>query len=229
MRSALVVLVAVALLLVAAPVSPAAASHRFGDAAGWLKATGQSSSSIRIWSQKGLGVDVGASIEPWNWLAGWRLFRRVGSRERADVVFLPSPTSESWTECPPSYVDPFHLCIVWISDPSVEMSRHELGHTLGFADHIPQGEYALGRHMNARVCDASQHPEFSGYHGVMSYCDWMEGYRGWFGAKDQRMLARAGYLRPDSLRRRRIDNTVAATVSTTTVSPEMTRALSTRV
>ncbi|MGH2691763.1 MAG: hypothetical protein ACRDHM_04600 [Actinomycetota bacterium] len=193
------IVVVVSILLAMIPISPASASHRFGDAAGWVKATGPARHPIRVWSQAALGVDVGASIEPWNWLAGWRLFRRVGSRRAADVAFIPSTTPDTWTQCSPTYLEPFHLCIVWVADPSVEMSRHELGHTLGFADHIQAERYAEGRHISAKVCDASEHPEYSAYHGVMSYCDWTDDFRGWFGPKDTRMLKRAGYLQADAL------------------------------
>ena len=199
-RRSAVVVVALSLLLTAMPLSRGSASHIFGGSAGWEKAS-SSRRPILVWSKKNLGVDVRGSIEPWNWLAGWQLFRQAGKRRSADVVFRRSKSPQTWTECPPSYMEPFHLCIVWVADTSIEMTRHELGHTLGFADHIPAADHAEGMHMSARVCDASDHPKFSAYHGVMSYCDWRNGFRGWFGPKDRAMLKRAGYLSVETLDR----------------------------
>jgi hypothetical protein len=190
---AIIVLVALSVLLTVVPLSHASASHLFAGAAGWSKARGSSSRSIRVWSEPSLGVNVKASIAPWNWMAGWRLFRQARSRQSADVLFLPSPTAVNWTECPPTYFEPFHLCTIWIEDPSIEMSRHELGHALGFADHIDAARYEEGKHVRARVCDRPDHAQFSSYHGVMSYCDWSDDLRGWFGPRDQKMMARAGY------------------------------------
>lgn len=200
-RGAATVAVAVAMLVTAMPLSGASASHRFGRASGWQEATGHARSPILVWSRRSTGVDLRGAVAPWNWLAGWELFRKARSRRAADVVFRPSPTGQTWTECPPAYVEPFHLCIVWIADTSVEMSRHELGHTLGFADHIPAAAYAEDRHFAAMVCDSSDHARFSRYRGVMSYCAWESGFRGWFGPKDRAMLKRAGYLSEHTLDR----------------------------
>jgi len=197
-RRASIVLLALLVLLAVVPLSSASASHIFGGTAGWEKAS-SSRRPVLVWSKRSLGVDVGGSIAPWNWLAGWRLFRQARNRRSADVVFRLSKSPQTWTECPPTYMEPFHLCIVWVADPAIEMTRHELGHTLGFADHIPADDYAEGIHVSPRVCDASGHPEFSAYHGVMSYCDWRDGYRGWFGPKDRAMLKRAGYLNAETL------------------------------
>jgi hypothetical protein len=188
----------VALMLM--PMSGASASHTFGGSAGWEKAS-SSRDPILLWTKGNLGVDLGGAAAPWNWLAGWELFRGAHDRRSADVVFRKSKSSDTWTECPPAYTEPFHLCIVWVADPSIEMIRHELGHTLGFADHIRATDYAEGRHIGAKVCDSSEHPEYSGYHGVMSYCDWMDDFRGWFGPKDRAMLKRAGYLNVETLDR----------------------------
>jgi hypothetical protein len=197
-RRAAVVLVALSVLLTGVPLSLASASHIFGGAAGWEKAS-SSRRPVLVWGKRNLGVDVRGSIAPWNWLAGWQLFRQARNRRSADVVFRLSKSPQTWTECPPSYMEPFHLCIVWVADPAIQMTRHELGHTLGFADHIPAAVHAEDTHVSAKVCDISDHPQFSAYHGVMSYCDWRDGERGWFGPKDSAMLKRAGYLNAETL------------------------------
>jgi hypothetical protein len=196
----LISLVAVGAALLTLPVTAASASHRFGEASGWVEATGDARESISVWSKKSTRIDVGDAIAPWNWLAGWELFSQTKSRGKADIVFRAAKGKHTWTECPPAYEQPFHLCIIWVEDTSLPMARHELGHTLGFADHVDASTFAEGRHFAAMVCDEPGHARFSDYNGVMSYCDYESG-RGWFGPKDRLMLERAGYLNAQTLDR----------------------------
>lgn len=98
-------------------------------------------------------------------------------------------------QCLPSYEEAYDRCIIWSASSFTPTLRHELGHALGLADHI-QVVYAGGPYVNPRLCDAPSLPEFSPYEGVMSYCAWDAGYRGWFGASDREMLADVGYAAP---------------------------------
>lgn len=186
--AALVLALAVAIGPLAASAS---AHHRFGPRAGWRKAA-EGRRSITVWAVPRLRVPVGKVIAPWNRLAGWKLLRRAALRRRADVLVRPSGTV-SWTSCSPSYTRAFRRCTVWAASTPVPTLRHELGHTLGFADHVDRARWALGIHENPRLCDAPRHRAFSRYRGAMSYCDWSR-TAVWFRAADRRMLARAGYL-----------------------------------
>lgn len=169
-------------------VSPARADHGFGIGAGWPKA--KAGRSIRVWSPRRLGVDLGAVVRPWNTMAGWKLLRPARRRGHADVLILPG--SSTWVQCSPSYTDAYEGCVVWTASSHTETLQHELGHTLGLADHIVLS-MDDGRHVNPRVCDEELDERFSPYRGVMSYCSWNSGYAGWFGEADHRMLAEAGY------------------------------------
>lgn len=177
--------------LLSLPAGPAWADHPFGQGAGWEKARTEPRSSILVWADPGLHIDLPAVIEPWNRLAGWELFDVVRSPTRADVLFRPS--AETWVQCDPSYGEAYTRCVVWSATSSTTTHRHEIGHALGFADHVEAGVYGEGGHVNPAVCDDAAHPAYSGYVGVVSYCDWTSGHA-WFGPEDRRMLAMAGYL-----------------------------------
>lgn len=58
------------------------------------------------------------------------------------------------------------------ADPDVALLIHELGHCLGFADSLTVDAYADPRHTHQgmRVCDDPDHPAYSPYAGIMSYC-----------------------------------------------------------
>ena len=169
--------------------SAASGSHLFGPEAGWDKARG-GPEAVRVWADPSLKVRIRHVIGPWNRLAGRRLFRAVPAAGRADVVFRPARTT--WVQCLPSYEESYDRCIIWSATSFTSTLRHELGHTLGLADHI-QVIFAEAPYINPRLCDAPSLPEFSLYEGVMSYCAWDDGFRGWFGATDLKMLVDAGY------------------------------------
>lgn len=171
---------------------PAAASHLFGPDSGWEKARG-GDEAIRVWAQPRLKVRIRQVIGPWNRLAGRKLFKAVAAWRRADVLFRPAETT--WVQCLPSYQVAYERCIIWSDTSFTPTLRHELGHALGLADHI-QVVYAEGPYVNPRICDQPSAPEFSPYEGVMSYCSWDDGYRGWYGAADRKMLAEGGYAYP---------------------------------
>lgn len=178
-------------LPLAMPIAPAGASHGFGQDAGWDKAQAQPRTSVRVWAQPSLGIDLGAVIRPWNRLAGWNLFRVVGVAKRADVLFRPS--NSTWVRCGPSYTEAYQRCVIWSATSSKKILRHELGHALGFADHVQAAVYARGGHVNPKVCDDPADSSYSRYSGVMSYCSWNSVHQAWFGRGDERMLTRAGY------------------------------------
>lgn len=130
-------------------------------------------------------------------MAGWQLFKQVQSETGADVVFKPD--SSTWVEAKPTYRQPYTLCIIHSSGNSTHMYRHEIGHCLGFSDHIWKSLLSDPRYNNPdlygqiKICDDPRHPQYSPYSGVMSYCDWNYEWR-WFGINDRNMMAAAGYI-----------------------------------
>lgn len=170
--------------------SPASAHHRFDQGAGWDKARTEPRQPVLVWAPAGLRIDLVKVIRPWNRLAGWKLFRITPERSRADVRFRRS--DRTWVRCSPSYTEAFRRCVVFTATSSAHVLRHEIGHTLGLADHVRASAYPEGKQVNARVCDDPDHPAYRAYRGVMSYCDW-DRETHWFGRADERMLRRAGY------------------------------------
>jgi len=121
----------------------------------------------------------------WNDAARARLF--VRGCAGAQVVTKSSDVT--WVDASGS------PCIIYVGEPwNLRVATHELGHCLGFADHVQADTYdcCAKRYIAPRVCDDPSHPAYSPYRGVMSYCDW-SGEWNWFGSDDQKMLRAAGY------------------------------------
>lgn len=157
----------------------AEAHHLFAEHSGFAKAR-EARESLRVCAPP--VIDGPSVIAPWNELAGWRLF--VISCDRPDITFVPDAVT--WTQA--TYLKPFTYCRIHYASPLVRSIQHEIGHCLGFADHVETGNGHGGRWVNPGSC--------AGYRGVMSYCDW-DG-RHWFGEDDHAMLSRAGYAAPIS-------------------------------
>lgn len=154
----------------------AEAHHLFNTSSGFAKARHQKE-SIRVCAPA--VIDGPAVIAPWNRLAGWQLFAL--SCEHPDVTYVGDRVT--WVET--TYRQSFTHCRIHYASPMTKVHQHEIGHCLGFADHVaPGGDDS--RWVNAQQC--------AGYRGVMSYCDWNG--QAWFGDDDRAMLILAGYAAP---------------------------------
>jgi hypothetical protein len=156
---------------------PAQAHHSFGNLSGFAKAR-EGRESITLCAPP--AIEGESVIAPWNELAGWGLFRL--SCEKPDIIFVSDRAT--WVQA--TYLQPFTNCRIHYASVSTRVHQHEIGHCLGFADHVPPGQLHRLGSVNAGEC--------AGYRGVMSYCDW--GGRHWFGDDDREMLVRAGYAAP---------------------------------
>lgn len=155
---------------------PAAADHLFSVASGFEQAR-NGRESLRVCAPA--DIDSEGVIAPWNGLAGWELF--VLSCDAPDITF--SPAAATWVEA--DYERPFTRCRIHYSTASTMIQRHEIGHCLGFADHVRPWEQGPDKWVGEKPC--------GDYAGVMSYCTWNEQH--WFGDDDFLMLAEAGYGR----------------------------------
>ena len=195
----------VALMVVAAlmlPV-PAQATGRFGPDAGFTFAREQKR-SIRVWQPKPWDLHLERAVRMWNNRAEWELFQIVTGRTRADVTFADPDVAAGYdagfyTVCYVGEVfdvrGPYTSCVVWMSQHDrqsmmTKLAAHELGHVLGFADHVYAVQYRDQRFLHARVCDDEEHRRYSPYAGVMSYCNWERTMSG----ADTRALGGMGYL-----------------------------------
>jgi hypothetical protein len=119
-------------------------------------------------------ADVLAAFEPWNKLFvkyhGFPIFVEYrGDPSRADIVVTARGSERTWvrTPCSPGVVSQGATHTTVFLGPrdswrNRDMLSHELGHTLGFADHGAESQHSEG-HIGFQPCDNS-------YIGVMSYC-----------------------------------------------------------
>lgn len=127
------------------------------------------------------GVDatmVRAAMAEWNRFYGGVFVETAGA---ATVTVRPSV--QTWVDMPCDK----NTSVVY-AGTDVDLSywmTHELGHTLGFADHIPAEQDPTG-YINPGRCPPD------GYEGIMSYCIPRST---WFGLDDYRMM-RATFPRP---------------------------------
>lgn len=190
MRSFLVIGIVSLLLLLGGVKLVVRGAHIFGSGSGFEKAKHEPRTSINVWKDPTLYANVPNIILPWNNLTGWSLFKIVTDQTLADVKFVKS--SSTWVKAEPNYTDPYTSCIIYSATTDTYTLRHEIGHCLGFADHVWKVYYGDPRWINPKVCDDPSHPAYSPYKGVMSYCDWSYPVR-WFGADDSKMIIDAGY------------------------------------
>ncbi len=173
-----------------------AAAHSISPEAGFDKARQGQQESIRVWKDPVTlkKFRLYDAIHPWNEMAGWDLFKIVKLERNADVKFVLTVHTEWQTECSPSPQDSYTTCTIDVTNPlSLSSGQHELGHTLGYADHVTDyniATYPAG--LNPRVCDNPHSPLYSQYKGVMSYCTIP---KDWFGRDDKNLLKKAGYIK----------------------------------
>jgi hypothetical protein len=200
-RGRAVVAVAVISLAVGAGMSAARAnvySKRSGFADAKLSAPDPR--AITVWKPSRWGIRLGAAIERWNEQAGRTLFERVHDEAAADVD-LQDGAGIGWaTACVNAdgvfdVDDAYAHCTIYAPVHGSSTSNtwsliHEMGHTLGFADHVHEAEYQsfLDAGLDPRVCDDPASPAYSPYDGIMSYCQNAPAFRG-----DAKALIRAGY------------------------------------
>lgn len=169
-------------------------SHLFNPSSGFNKARQEGRNSITIWKDQQLSVNLLLCITPWNNLAGWGLFRIVSFPSSVDVRLQSS--HRTIVLCGPSYTEPFEVCIIHTSPEhdNTHSITHELGHCLGFADHLTAAAYGQDPELvNPGVHDDPSHHAYQEYHGVMCYHCWRNPER-WFGPDDRRMLKSAKYF-----------------------------------
>lgn len=108
--------------------------------------------------------------------AGRLRFVEMGQAYEADVYIIPSTTGRTWVDMPCGRIE----SVVHVgSDVDLyAWATHELGHTLGLADYIYDGQSATG-YLNPGRCPSG------GYEGIMSYC---YPYRHTFSADDYNTL-----------------------------------------
>ena len=170
-RGTTVALVAAALFV---GIPSAAADHGYGQPQATWPITVQADGRVRA---------LRRAVAGWNRTAGRPIFRLA--REGATVTFAID--GQAWTEFLPShdrYVPGLEPCIVHLPPRAgTRTVQHELGHCLGFADHV-RAWYQPKLVTAGRVCDYSARPQ---YRGIMSYCT----YR--LTGNDRAMLRGAGY------------------------------------
>lgn len=195
-REGILKVAALALLVSVFAASPVDAHHRYDRNAGFTKArTGHR--SITVGRSPGPWRDT-AVTRPWNQLAGWRLFT-INGADKPNVVFRPDmPVDherDAWVQPIYRRNGSYRRCIIHYKPVTVARFmdlwafRHELGHCLGFADHV-MGDEIL--QPDSVQCTRPDRPRYSAYRGVMSYCVWWRRDL-WFGGEDRRMMRRAGY------------------------------------
>lgn len=142
---------------------PAAAHHQLPDLEPWPEyplTVGPAS----------LGA-VEEAADVWNRLAGRQLFTVVEAVDTETDVFV-SYTSTGVSAADPRWTDEdgrLH-CSVSLAHGGTNTLVHELGHCLGFADHLYGWQYERQKGNGPAVCDDPDHPAFSNYEGIMSYC-----------------------------------------------------------
>lgn len=134
------------------------------------------------------------ACEPWN--AIQPCFQFVDVTHEADaVVRWGEPGSRTWVDVqaakPTIYIQPAPSGIMTLQqwrDAIEGWMPHELGHLLGFADHVRANTDLTGYHnpfVEESLVNQNLHKPLSGYHGIMSYlCNRSE----WFGPDDRAAL-----------------------------------------
>ena len=192
-------------LLVAVVLASAGAAHAsvlYTRRAGFAKAklSADSPTSIAVWKPPRWTVSLNAAIRGWNHQASRRLFVRVWKKTEADVV-LADGKDVGWAAACYDSSGAFDMfrayarCTVYLpyhgDTPATTWALvHEMGHTLGFVDHVHAYEYRryVKANLDPRVCDDPSHPAYSPYNGIMSDCQATSRFAG-----DAAALVRAGY------------------------------------
>jgi hypothetical protein len=181
-----VLLAALAALLVLGSAPPAEAGDLYARHAGFAKARARPRRSVTV------QADFAASrlaplLARWNAAAGWALFVPVA--RNGDVRFVRG--GPTYVQGLPSNTTAFTSCVIHYDAYDTHTLTHEIGHCLGLADSV-RWSADMTRWVNPSQCDRPDKAGYSGYRGVMSYCDWHD-ERAWFGRADRALLKRTGY------------------------------------
>jgi hypothetical protein len=194
---------ATALVIACAVSGPGVArANTYSRAAGFAQAklSAASPSPIAVWKPPRWHIRLKEAIDLWNAQANRALFVRVWDASRADVV-LQDGTGVGWAAACYDADGTYDMqaayarCTIFVPYHGATSSStwslvHEMGHTLGFADHVVAAEYDryVRWNLDPRVCDDRDHPAYSPYDGIMSECEPRDAFRG-----DAAALVRAGY------------------------------------
>lgn len=175
------------------------ADHLFGVQSGFDKA--RNGQTLQVYSEV-VGLKTADVIAPWNNLATnagrtTPLFKTTTNSLSADIKFVND--ASTWVQVYPcsDYNCNYTLCVVHSNTTSTHTMRHEIGHCLGFGDHITASTNPAS-YINPKICDDPNNPNYSSYHGVMSYCDWNYELLRWFKNDDRQMLINRGYITQSS-------------------------------
>lgn len=160
-------------LVVVLSASPALAHHvnRYEDYEGPFRPR---SLPLAVWISPDLPFAVADAIAPWNALVpGLEVFTVAPTWKEADVRARPGRWSGAG--CHWNYHSgDFRRCYITLQPDHVAapyglgVLQHELGHTLGYADHASPEFYVAG--FGRRVCGDPDHPRYHPYMGIMTYC-----------------------------------------------------------
>ena len=147
-----VVIVAMAAFVVVLGM-PAARANVYSKRAGFAdaKLAAPDPRPITLWKPSSWGIRLSAAIERWNAQAGRTLFERVRDEAAADID-LQDGADIGWaTACVNAdgvfdVDDAYAHCTIYAPVHGSSTSNtgsliHEMGHTLGFADHVHADEY----------------------------------------------------------------------------------------
>jgi hypothetical protein len=195
----------VALVLLVAIAPSALATDLYSRRAGFAKAklSAETPTAVAIWKPARWKVSLNAAIRGWNRQARRQLFVRAWKKGDADVV-LADGTDVGWAAACYDSTGAFDMyrryarCTVFLpyhgDTPGTTWTLvHEMGHTLGFVDHVHASEYRryVRLNLDPRVCDDPSHRAYSPYDGIMADCQSAPRFAG-----DAAALVRAGYAEP---------------------------------
>jgi hypothetical protein len=185
--------------------SPLAHAATYSPRAGFAdaKLSAASPQPITVWKPPRWKIRLAAAIAAWNAQAGRTLFERVRSSDTADVDLVDGAGIGWAVACVDAtgtfdMYDAYAHCAIYLpvhgaSTANLWSLVHEMGHTLGFVDHVHVTEYAryVRWALDPRVCDDPTNVAYSPYEGIMSDCQAAPAFRG-----DAAALVRAGYAAP---------------------------------
>lgn len=155
-------LAAVTAVLLVTLAGAASADHRFADGAGFRP------DAPPITVQDHPDLPVGSAAWRWNSHAGHHLLA-VTDDDPAITFYNGggwwaevSPPFDTWSSCRISYDDR--------TTPTSVQVAHEIGHCLGFADHLWAAQYDSQEPNNPKVCDDPDHAAYSPYAGIEAHC-----------------------------------------------------------
>ena len=146
-------------------------------------------------------------IFPWNYTAGWPMFKLTNSNYIGQILWkadlAASAPRSAWVQRidGPGAGNWYSSCVIHYKPGTLTfiIAKHEIGHCLGFNDHIQilltTGCTSDGRQCAGPTqpqCNAPTRPYYSNYTGEFSYCTFYNASLH-FGAHDRASLYVAGY------------------------------------